>query len=174
MQRAIVAVFVGLLALGCGRAAARDSKTPFDPLRFVDATIMTANSNIDLGAMVAHRGRALETRQLGAAIQKQQSAMRDAFAAVARRRKHPVPAGIEPRKAALRENLAILKGEVFDRGYALAMSQDFDALARSFRDAAKSDDAEVAALAKQFLPEIKQQQKAATDVLGRLGGTPFV
>jgi len=161
------------LAAGCSRRPARPP-VPFDPQRFITTTLQTAAADTDLGVMAARRGRTPETRQLGAVIHRRQLDMQRALMAIAQQRQMHLSNAVEPRKVALRENLEILQGQVFDRGYALAMLQDMNAMSAAFQRAAKSNDPALATFATQYLPRIAEQRELAARLLSDLGGSPFV
>ena len=171
-MRTAAIVLLTVLAAGCSRNGARASET-FDAQRFVSTTMQSALANSELGLMAAHRGRRPETRQLGSILHRQQLDLQSALAAIAQRKHLAIPNAIEPRKVALRENLEILPGEVFDRGYALAMVQDLDAMSASFQRAARSGDRDLASFATQNLPRIREQRALAASLLKALGGSPF-
>jgi putative membrane protein len=171
-MRIVILVLVSALAAGCSRDHAR-ADVRFDAQKFVLTTNQSTLADVDLGLMAARRGRRPETRQLGAIMHRQEGELRRALLAVAQRKQIQVTDVPEPRKVALRENLDILPGEVFDRGYALAMLQDLDGMSASFEQASRSGDPELAALAKQYLPRIREQRAFAGQLLKQLGGSPF-
>jgi len=172
VMRIVSLVLLSALAAGCSRDHAR-ADVPFDAKQFVLATNQSTIADVDLGLMAARRGRRPETRQLGSIMHRQESELRTALLALAQQKQIPLNAVPEPRKIALRENLEMLPGEVFDRGYALAMVQDLDAMTASFQQASRSNDRELAAFATQNLPHIREQRVLAAQLLKRLGGSPF-
>lgn len=171
-MRIVILVLVSALAAGCSRDHARAGAT-FDAQKFILTTNQSTIADVDLGLMAARRGRRPETRQLGSIMHRQQSELRQALLAVAQQKRIQTTDVPEPRKVALRENLDILPGEVFDRGYALAMLQDLNGLSASFEQASRSDDRELAAFAKQYLPRIREERALAGQLLKQLGGSPF-
>jgi hypothetical protein len=164
-------VCIALLAVACHREAAKE--TPFDANGFLLTTANIALSDADLGDQAARKGRLPETRQLGAAVAGEQRALLAALAPLAQKRKISMPAALEDRRAALHQNLSILPGQVFDRGWALAMVQDYDAMLRGLAAASQSGDDELRAFASRVQPGIAARRKAANELLTRLGGTPF-
>jgi putative membrane protein len=171
-MRIAVILLLTAFAAGCSRAGARAEET-FDAPAFVATTMHSATSDVDLGVMATRRGRRPETRQLGAVMHRQESDMQRALAVIAQRKGLNAAPAIEPRQLALKENLDILPGQVFDRGYALAMLQDLNRMRASFEKAAKSNDPELAAFAKHYLPSINEQRELASRLLSELGGSPF-
>jgi predicted outer membrane protein len=172
VMRIVVLLLISALAAGCSRDHAR-ADVPFDAKRFVLATNQSTIAGIDLGLMAARRGRRPETRQLGSILHRQEGELRSALLALAQQKQIQVTGVPEPRKVALRENLEMLPGEVFDRGYALAMVQDLDALSASFQQASRSNDRELTTFARQNLPHIREQRARASQLLKQLGGSPF-
>jgi putative membrane protein len=171
-MRIAVILLLTAFAADCSRAGARADEA-FNAPVFVATTMHSATSDVDLGVMAARRGRRPETRQLGAIMHHQESDMQRALAAIAQHKGLSVGPSIEPRQLALKENLDILPGEVFDRGYALAMLQDLNRLKASLERAARSNDPELAGFAKQYLPRINEQRNLASRLLSDLGGSPF-
>ena len=161
-----------LVAAACHRSAPRGAQ-PFDRNVFITYTLQSLLANNDLGAMAAHRGRLPETRQLGATIHREHKQLFDTLSAIAQRKGVAIPQGVEEKKVALKENLAILPGQVFDRAYALAMLQDFDVAIRNFRAASKCGDRDIESFAAQSLPLLTNDQRATKALLDSLGGSPF-
>jgi predicted outer membrane protein len=173
-MRRIAVLFLCTAVLGgCARENARSQGPPFDVKKFLTLSLQTTMADADLGGLAAKKGRLAETRQLGAMMQREQEELRRALQAAAQRKGVPPPQAVEEKKRALKDNLLILPGQVFDRGYSLAMVQDLNALIESFRAAAASGDTDLVPLARQYLPRLAAQQKEATRVLDRLGGSPF-
>lgn len=163
---------VTLVAAACHRISPRRAQ-PFDRSVFITYTLRSLLANNDLGAMAAHRGRLPETRQLGATIHRDHKQLFATLSAIAQKKGVAVPQGVEEKKVALKENLAILSGQVFDRAYALAMSQDLEIAIRNFRAASKCGDRDIESFAAQSLPLLMNEQRATTALLDSLGGSPF-
>jgi predicted outer membrane protein len=168
----LLASLASSVVTGCARDSARAS-TAFDSSKFVATALQISTADVDLGAVAAKRGRLPETRALGAMLLREQSELKSALTALAQRKKVAPPEELAQKQLARRDNLETLAGQVFDRGYSLGMVQDLNALIASFEKAEKSDDPELAALAKQYLPRLSEQRKAASRVLDQLGGSPF-
>lgn len=173
MQRALAVITMVLALVQCTREQKADAKPAFDQKQFFTFVLLTARADAQLAVTAAKRGREPETRAFGTALQRQQQQMYDALMPLAQSRHVAIPAGIEERKAALRDNLAILPGQVFDRGYNLAMLQDLRRLRTALQGATAQQDAQLAAYAKQFLPEVQQMEDAAGKALQASGGSPF-
>ena len=95
--------------------------------------------------------------------------MRDELAAAAQRRGVALPKGAEERKVALRDNLAMLPGRVFDQGYALAMVQD----TRGMLEMEKGPDADVRNIITKYDAQLHNGQRDASTVLQNAGGLPW-
>jgi len=170
MRIVTVLLVVSAIAAGCSRTRAQ---SPFDAAVFIAATQRATTSQDGLAILAARRGRLPETRQLGGIIHREDSELRRALAVLAQKKGVALPADIETKKAALAQNLEILPGQVFDRGYALAEVQDLAVLRAQLVRASRSQDAECAAFARQALPSIEEQRSLAARLLKQLGGSPF-
>ena len=164
---------IALLAAACHRGEAAKQVPPFDANAFIVATANLARSDVDLGDLALRKARLPETRQLAAIVAVEQRTLLAALAALAQRRKIALPAVLEDRRAALHQNLSILPGQVFDRSWALAMMQDYDAILRGLAAAAQSGDDDLRAFAARVRPTISARRTDAGELLARLGGTPF-
>ena len=160
-----------LLAVACHRGAADDP--PFNAAAFITTTANIALSDTDLGDQATRKARLPATKELGAAVVNEQRAFLAALAPLAQQRKVALPAVLEDRRAALHQNLSMLTGQTFDRAWALAMVQDYDALLAALRDASQSNDGDVRAFAARMRPTIAARRKAVNDLLSNLGGSPF-
>ena len=129
-------------------------------------------SNESLGKLAARRGRLPETRQLGESMEREAAALHADLASLAQRRNLPPPSGFAEKQVALRENLDILPGQVFDRGYSLAMVQDLTGTI-SMLDAAAAHDRELGEVGARHKVALTEQLKVASAALERVGGSPF-
>jgi hypothetical protein len=163
---------MAVLSLSAGCTQKKTAVAPFDGSKFVIEMMQITQSNAELGRMATTRAWAPVTRQLGSNLAPAQAKMHSRLAAIASQR-HIEEVPVQSRHVALRQNLDLLPGQVFDRGYALAMTQELGTLRRRCAAAAASDDAELARLAKELDPQLEQQQAQAQQVLDRNGGSPF-
>jgi hypothetical protein len=83
-----------------------------------------------------------------------------------------MPRVLEDRRAALHQNLSILSGNTYDRAWALALVQDYDALLGGLGAASRSDD-DLRAFTARVRPTIEARRKALGALLAQLGGSPF-
>ena len=163
-----------LLVFACRRDAAKQHAAPFDRNAFIVNTLGSSLSDIDLGEMAAKRGRRPETRQFGAVMHRDHRQFLSALSALAARRNIKVPATVvDQKRVALKQNLTILPGEVFDRGYVLAMIQDLNATSANLRAASSCGDRDLEQFASAHLPVIAAEQQNANALLNSLGGSPF-
>ena len=165
-----------LAAASCSRDSSASSKQQalaFTQPSFLTKTLQTTLSAADVGASAARKGHGPELRALGAAMQSEQSQLRAAAIPLAQKKGVAVTNDIEPRKAALKDNLDQLVWPQFDRAYALATVQDLNAEVAAFSEAESKGDADVKAFASRWLPVLRARQKVAVDLLNKLGGSPF-
>jgi predicted outer membrane protein len=173
MRRIAVCFVILLTAASCREEKPKSKTPPFDRTKFITSTLLTSRSAIDLGQLATHRGRIPETRQFGATMHREQQALLGSLSAIAQKKGIAIPQGIEVKKAALKDNLLILPGQVFDRGYSLATLQDLNTAIANFQNASSCGDGDLEAFAKQNLPMLTAEQKSAAALLSRLGGSPF-
>jgi putative membrane protein len=173
MRKLVVCFAAAAIALGCRHDQSKKQAPPFDGVKFLSAALQSALSDADLGAMASRRGALPETRRFGAVMQREQKRLFDALSAVARSKGIAVPTAVEEKRQALKDNLGILPGQVFDRAYALAMVQDSAAMTDGYRAASYSGDRDFESFGAQNLPIVAAEQKSAAALLDRLGGSPF-
>jgi predicted outer membrane protein len=171
MRKTVVLLTVALL-IGCGRRKI-DPDGAFRERRFIISTIQSAASNDELAVMATKRGALAETRELGALLHREQPHLRSDLMQLAERRGLGVEHGLEEKKTALKENLAILQGQLFDQAYALAMSQELDVMFRSVDLARRSNDTELRTIADHYRDTIAGEQQRADALLKQLGGSPW-
>ena len=165
--------FVALL-MACNRfgGGAANPKSAFNGPAVLTSALQSAMSNESLGKLAAHKGRLPETRQLGESMEREAAALHADLASLAQRRNLAAPSGPAEKQVALRENLDILPGQVFDRGYSLAMVQDLTATLTTL-DGAASHDRELADVGARHKAALAEQLKLASAALERVGGSPF-
>lgn len=168
MQRCLALIAIPCL-LSCGGRSDR----AFDEKTFIVATLMMTLSEGDISAMAVQRARTPATRAIAREVLHDQRAMFAELAAIAKQRGIAVPRVPEPKRLALRQNLAILPGQVFDRGYLLAVVQDFETMSRELDAARGSGDRALETFARRHASRIARQRKIARQHLDRLGGSPF-
>jgi putative membrane protein len=173
MRKLAVCLAAVAIAIGCRPDDSKKQAPPFDGATFLAVAMQSALSDGDLGAMASHKGALPETRRFGAVMQREQQRLLAALSAVARSRGIAVPTAVEEKRQALKDNLGILPGQVFDRAYALAMMQDAGAMTDAYRAASYSGDRNLESFAAQNLPIVAAEQKSAAALLDRLGGSPF-
>jgi predicted outer membrane protein len=175
--RPLLFLLCALAAASCAKDAASSSPSSggaaFDPAVFVTKTLQASLAASDLGASAAKKGHGPELRALGAAMQSEQAQLRAAAVALARQKNVPMTNELDPKKAALRDNMDQLVWPQFDRAYALATVQEMNAQVAAFGEAAAKGDADLQAFAAKWLPMLKARQKVAVDLLNKLGGSPF-
>ncbi|MEA2336041.1 MAG: putative rane protein [Thermoanaerobaculia bacterium] len=162
-----------MFSIACSRS--QSNGKPQDPSvatrAFLTWALQTSQSDSDLGAIAARRAYVPDTRTLAAQIARDHAALHADLVAIAQQHGITAPRDLEERHRALKENLLTLPGQVFDRGFTLAMAQDSTFMLRGF-DRTSSDPA-LKQLAAKYRPLIEQQKKVSTQILDRIGGSPF-
>jgi putative membrane protein len=166
-------IIATLVIVACSRheSSAKAADPSVVMRTFLVWALQTSMSDADLGTIAARRAHDPETRTLAQQIARDNAALLADLLVVARQHGMTPPAAVEERRLALKENLLILQGQVFDQGFTLAMAQDSVFMLRGF-DLTTSDPA-IKQLAARYRPIIAQQRKASTQNLDRMGGSPF-
>jgi predicted outer membrane protein len=173
MKPRAVALLI-LLAVACAcRKSAPAASHPFDEKKFIIWALHTSMSYSDLGALAARRGYGAETRALGQQMVQEQTSLHADLARAAQKSGLAVPSEVEERRRALKENLLTLPGQVFDRGFTLALAQDSSLMLRGFDQSGSTNNAVLKEVAGRYRSVIEQEQKTSNQILARIGGSPF-
>ena len=173
MRRAVAFTCLALWFVCCGRSRPATNQVASTPESFITSAYLAASGDADVCALATHQARLPETRELGAALHRTLTGMRSDLANVAQRRRIALPKGLEERKLALKDNLSILPGRIFDEGYALAMLQDTRAMLQGFDAASRINDPDVRNIITKYQQQIREQQRGSGELLNRLGGPPW-
>ena len=79
----------------------------------------------------------------------------------------------EEKRVAMKENLSILRPELFDQAYALVMVQETRDLVQTTDTASKANDPLVRQFAQHHQDMIAEEQRRANSLLGHMGGAPW-
>ncbi len=172
MRSFLVIALLALVACNRGERGNAKGSVAFNAQTVLTSALQSAMSNESLGKVAARKGRLPETRQFGESMARAAAALRTDLTSLAQRRNLPLPAGPAEKQVALRENLDILPGQVFDRGYSLAMIQDLTSTLSAF-DAAASHDRELGEVGARHKAALTEQLQVANAALERVGGSPF-
>lgn len=158
--------------MSCGRS--RTASIPAaTPESFLTSAYLAASGDADVCALATRQARLPETRELGAALLRTLNGIRGDVVTAAQRRNIALPKGLEERKLALRDNLSILPGRIFDQGYTLAMFQDMRTMLQSFDAASRVDDADVRNIIAKYRDPLAGGQRDSNRILDKLGGAPW-
>ncbi|HXH41936.1 MAG TPA: DUF4142 domain-containing protein [Thermoanaerobaculia bacterium] len=170
MKSLTKAVMSLLLLSGCHRAPVIAAQT--DPNAVIASLIRITSSDADLAAMASRRGQSAETRAVAARIEVESAAMNAELTALARRHNVPLPQQ-EEKRVAMKEDLSILRPELFDQAYALAMVQETRDLVQTINTASRKNDTLVRQFAQSHQGMIAEEQRRANSLLGHTGGAPW-
>jgi predicted outer membrane protein len=173
MRRVAVLTCLAFWVVSCGRSRPATNQAASTPESFLTSAYLAASGDADVCALATRQARLPETRELGAALHRTLISMRTDLANVARRRRVSLPNGLEERKLALKDNLSILPGRIFDQGYALAMVQDTRAMLQGFDAASRVNDPDVRNIIAKYQQQIRERQRDSDRLLSRLGGAPW-
>jgi hypothetical protein len=174
MRKLLFVLLVASLAARCGRSRAAGTGGPhLTSQAFIISTLLDAAGDLDIAVLATRRGDLPETRELGALMHRSSIGMRDDLTSTAQRRNIALPKGVEERKVALRDNLSFLQGDLFDRAYAFAVVQETTAMLRTFDAFGATNDSELRQFIAKYSPALQEQQRLASRLLSRLGGSPW-
>jgi len=171
-MRRLGSILVPLFFLAGCRNHHPAAASPLDSNAVIASMIRSTASDADLATLAGKRAKSPETRAAAAAIGRQTMIVNGEWSALGQRRKIPVPAQ-EEKRIALKENLLILRPDLFDRAYALAMFQESGDLLRLLDAADKASDPEVRQLAQKHRATIAEEQGVARKLLDQTGGAPW-
>jgi predicted outer membrane protein len=166
-----ILVSSALILGGCRDRAGVAGQT--DPNAFVSSLIRGTANDADLALMASRRGQLPETRALAAAIGKESAALGAEVTRMGQQRKLALPQPQDDKRVALKENLSVLRADLFDQAYALAMVQETADQLRTIDAAGRTGDADLRQLALRHRPAIVEEQRAAKDLLAHTGGAPW-
>ncbi|MBW8784138.1 MAG: DUF4142 domain-containing protein [Novosphingobium sp.] len=131
------------------------------PGAFLDDAIRGDNGEIEIGRFVQQHGFTAGVRRFGQQLAHDHAMARSQAVAAAQRLNVPVPDGVTPEQAALRDRLARLRGRAFDQTFAHAMVDDHRKDIAKFVDQARSRDPVTSRLARATLPHLRQHLRIA-------------
>jgi len=172
-MRRVGTILVPLLLLAACREHRAATAPAFDPNAVIASLIRSTANDADLAALATRRAKAPETKAAAAVISRQSMIVNREWSALGQRRKLPLPPPQEEKRIALKENLLLLRPDLFDRAYALAMFQETGDLLRTLDAAGKAGDPEVRQLALRHRPMVVEEQGVAKKLLDQTGGVPW-
>ena len=164
MQRGLRFLGLALWFAGCSRGSHPAAGQAASPESLITFAYLAAAGDADVCALATRQARLPETRDLAAALQRTVEGVRGDLAAAAQRRGIALPKRIEEKKLALRDNLSILPGRIFDQGYALAMVQD----TRTLLQIKDPDN-----ILGKYQEQLRSAERDAGHVLDLAGGAPW-
>jgi len=165
----IVALTLLIACHGRDRAAPPQA----DPAAWIASLLRRATNDSDLARMAIERGQSPRTRAAAAVIARESAALEGELNRLGRKHKPALPQQQDDKRIALKENLEILRSDLFDRAYALAMVQETDDLLRTLDSAEKADDPDIRQLALHHRPMIVEERRIANELLKQTGGAPW-
>jgi putative membrane protein len=141
--------------------------------RWVPQVSDTTTSDAALGTLAERRAYSPETRILGQQIAGEQAMLHADFVRLATAQGIAVPAEPDERSSALRENLLQLPGQVFDRGFTMAIVHHTGVMLRGFDGGIAVADPALKDLANRYRPVVERERAASNHILDRIGGPAF-
>jgi len=171
MKNALVATAVFVLAA----AAAFAQTAPAKPVSSADQTFIlnTAKAGmaeVEFGKVAAQNASSDAVKKFGQKMSDDHSKANDELKALAASKNVVLPSEVDAQDKAMRDTLAAMKGEAFDREYMTMMVAGHRKVVESFQTEAKSgQDADLKAWVTKTLPTIEEHLKLAQDTNRAVG-----
>jgi len=141
-------------------AAARSSGS--EDIEFVLEAAQGGMAEVEIGRLAAEDARSDEVKRFAARMDDDHSKGGDELKSIAQSKSIALPSALAPKDQALRDRLARLNGEAFDRAYMRAMVSDHQKDVSEFRhESHDGRDPDVKAWAAGILPTLEDHLKMA-------------
>ena len=154
-----------------GQTAAK-GKTAKADQGFVREAAMSGMAEVELGRLAADKASNADVKKFGQRMVDDHGKANDELKGIASGKTLDLPTSLGPKHMAIRDKLAKLSGDAFDRAYMAEMVRDHDQAVQLFQRASKSgSDAEIKAFAEKHLPHLREHQKMARDLSSKVRGS---
>ncbi len=131
-------------------------------IEFVLAASQGGMAEVEIGRLAAERARSEEVKRFAQRMVDDHSKGGDQLKSIAQRKSIALPSALTPKDQALRDRLARLNGDAFDRAYMRAMLSDHQKDVSEFRHESRDGrDPDVKAWATGILPTLEDHLKMA-------------
>jgi putative membrane protein len=131
------------------------------PEEFVKQAAMAGMAEVQLGKVALEKSQDPKIRQFAQRMIDDHSKANDKLAAVARSQNLDVPKALDAEHQAKVTAMSSKSGEAFDAAYREHMNADHSEAIALFEGASNSKDPQIASLAKQTLPTLKEHKHLA-------------
>jgi putative membrane protein len=139
---------------------------------FVREAAVGGMAEVELGQLAADKASSADVKQFGKRMSEDHGKANDELKSWASKKSVDLPAELDAKHKAMKDQLSKLTGEAFDRGYMKQMVADHNKDVQAFAKAARgAGDPELKSWAEKTLPTLKEHQKMAQDLSAKVAGT---
>jgi putative membrane protein len=134
-------------------------------MEFMKNAAIGGMAEVELGKLAQQNGHSPDVKSFGARMVQDHSRANDQLTNMAKERGVQLPQQLDTEHMAMRDRLAKLQGDAFDRGYIKMMVADHDKDLKEFRRQAQtSQDRELKRFARETLAVIEQHDQLAHNI----------
>ena len=150
---------------GPQRSATQQQELSQKDLDFIKNAAIGGMAEVELGKLAQQRAHSPDVKSFGDRMVHDHSRADDQLATIAKERGVAVPQQLDGEHTQMRDRLATMQGEAFDRAYIRMMVADHDKDLKAFRqEAQRGQDREVKRFARETLAMIEQHDRLAHDI----------
>jgi len=170
MKHALVATAVFVLAAAPAFAQATPKPVSSTDETFMLNTAKAGMAEVELGKLAAQNASSDSVKKFGQRMVDDHSKGNDELKTLAASKNVVLPSEVDAQDKAMKDKMAAMKGEAFDREYMAMMVAGHTKVVESFRTEAKSgQDADLKAWVTKTLPAIEAHLKLAQDTNRAVG-----
>jgi len=152
-------------APGPQRNATQQRELSQKDMDFVKKSAIGGMAEVELGKLAQQNGHSPDVKSFGARMVQDHSRAGDQLTNIAKERGVQLPQQLDTEHMSMRDRLAKLQGDAFDRAYIKMMVADHDKDAKEFRRQAQTgNDPELKRFARETLATIEQHDQLAHNV----------
>jgi putative membrane protein len=153
-------------------AAAQQQQLSKQDMEFMKNAAIGGMLEVELGKLAQQNGHAQQVKDFGARMVQDHSKANDELKSIAQQKGVQLPDQLDAEHQAMRDRLAKLQGDAFDRAYMRMMTTDHDKDVKEFRkEAQASKDPDLKRFARDTLNVIEQHDQLAHNVDRQLTST---
>jgi len=170
MKHALVATAVFVLAAAPAFAQATPKPVSSTDQTFMIDTAKAGMAEVELGKLAAQNAASNSVKQFGQKMADDHSKGNDELKALAASKNIVLPSELDAQDKSMRDKMAAMKGEAFDREYMTMMVAGHRKVVDSFQtEATSAQDADLKAWVTKTLPTIEQHLKLAQETNRAVG-----
>jgi len=134
-------------------------------MEFIKNAAIGGKAEVELGKLAQQNAQSPQVKEFGARMEKDHSAADAQLTAIATGKGARLPQQLDAEHMRMRDRLAQLHGEAFDRAYMRAMVEDYDKALKAFsQEGLNGHDPEIKRFARDTLSVIKQHDRMALEI----------